>query len=211
MSIVLCLLVQFSFKSAAECKGQVANSQWQRVPDRRAGRGGETKIIFALLAALFRTPNLKTVAQLFQPRRDVEIVVELERCIYSSLPGTLIIVCIINDKFPFRRPSRDSTSAHNSREIQTHSDRSSSCCRGLCPARRSAVECSINDESTSDRTISCSSLAPACTATAVWRQPASVTTTISSSSSSSGQSIHCHRSVLPLPVRRCQPGVRVRS
>jgi len=36
------LLVQFSFKSAAEtseCKGQVANSQWQRVPDRRAGSG----------------------------------------------------------------------------------------------------------------------------------------------------------------------------
>jgi len=36
------LLVQFSFKSAgetSECYGQVADSQWQRVPDRRAGRG----------------------------------------------------------------------------------------------------------------------------------------------------------------------------
>ena len=36
----VCLLVQFSFKSAtetSECKGHVANSQWQRVPDRRAG------------------------------------------------------------------------------------------------------------------------------------------------------------------------------
>jgi len=39
---IICLLVQFSFKSAAEtseCKGQVEDSQWQRVPDRRAGSG----------------------------------------------------------------------------------------------------------------------------------------------------------------------------
>ena len=38
----LCLLVQFSLKSAAEiseCMAQVANSQWQPVPDRRAGSG----------------------------------------------------------------------------------------------------------------------------------------------------------------------------
>jgi len=40
--IGLCLFVQFSFNSAAEnseCKAHVANSQWQRVPDRRAGSG----------------------------------------------------------------------------------------------------------------------------------------------------------------------------
>jgi len=37
---IICLLIQFSFKSStetSECKAHVANSQWQRVPDRRAG------------------------------------------------------------------------------------------------------------------------------------------------------------------------------
>jgi len=39
---VICLLIQFSFKSAtetSECKAHVANSQWQRVPYRWAGSG----------------------------------------------------------------------------------------------------------------------------------------------------------------------------
>ena len=37
---IICLLVQFSFTSAAETsesEGQIADSQWQRVPDGRAG------------------------------------------------------------------------------------------------------------------------------------------------------------------------------
>ena len=37
---IICLLIQFSFKSTTEtneCKAHVANSQWQQVPDRRAG------------------------------------------------------------------------------------------------------------------------------------------------------------------------------
>ena len=37
---IICLLIRFSLKSAtetSECKAHVANSQWQRVPDRRAG------------------------------------------------------------------------------------------------------------------------------------------------------------------------------
>jgi len=43
-----CLLVQFSFKSTtetSECKVQIVNSQWQRVPDRRARSGIYSTIV----------------------------------------------------------------------------------------------------------------------------------------------------------------------
>ena len=39
---IICLLIQFSFKSTtetSECKAHVTNSQWQRVPGPRAGSG----------------------------------------------------------------------------------------------------------------------------------------------------------------------------
>ena len=42
---IICLLIQFSFKSTTEtskCKARVANSKWKRVPDRRAGSGEAT-------------------------------------------------------------------------------------------------------------------------------------------------------------------------
>ena len=52
---IICLLIQFSFKSAtetSECKAHVANSQWQRVPYRRAG-------IVAKLRDLFENIRVK--------------------------------------------------------------------------------------------------------------------------------------------------------
>ena len=60
---ITCLLIQFSFKSAtetSECKAHVANSQWQRLPDRSGNNNTTIYNMSESLQGRLATSNANT-------------------------------------------------------------------------------------------------------------------------------------------------------